>query len=85
MKNVTISMDDDLARRTRVAAAESGMSVSRFLADAAREKIRSLEEASENDRRNAQLKALESIFAGPKWSISEDGRMPSAEERNARR
>lgn len=85
MKNITISMDEDLAQRTRVAAAEAGLSVSRFLADAAREKIQSAKKESEDDRRNAQLEALERIFAGPKWSISEDGRMPSAEERNARR
>lgn len=85
MKNITISMDEDLARRTRVAAAEAGVSVSRFLADAAREKIRSVEQASESTRRNAQLEALESIFAGPKWSIGKDERLPTAEERNARR
>jgi hypothetical protein len=85
MKNVTISMDEDLARRTRVAAAEAGLSVSRFLADAAREKIRSLEKAAESDRRNAQLEALERILAGPKWDVTIDGRMPTAEERNARR
>ena len=39
MKNVTISMDDDLLTQTRVEAAKAGKSVSRYLADAAREKV----------------------------------------------
>ena len=83
MKNVTISMDEDLARRTRVAAAEAGLSVSRYLAEAAREKIET--DAQKSASRNRQLEALERILAGPKWDVTIDGRMPTAEERNARR
>ncbi|HHZ10410.1 MAG TPA: ribbon-helix-helix protein, CopG family [Rhizobiales bacterium] len=83
MKNVTISMDDDLAQRTRVAAAQAGMSVSKFLAEAAREKIAG--DAEKSGSRNRQLEAVERILAGPKWDVTVDGRMPTAEERNARR
>ncbi len=85
MKNVTISMDDDLALQTRIAAAKAGKSVSKFLADAAREKLKADDAADVAERRNAQLEALERIWAGPKWDVTENGRMPTAEERNARR
>jgi len=84
MKNITISMDDDLAQRARVAAARAGKSVSKYLAEATREKIEADEKSGEG-RRNTQLEALERIFAGPKWDVTENGRMPTAEERNARR
>jgi plasmid stability protein len=84
MKNVTISMDDDLAQRTRVAAARVGKSVSKFMAEAAREKIEAEERTASELGRNRQLEALERIFAGPKWDVTENGRMPTAEERNAR-
>jgi hypothetical protein len=43
----------------------------------------SREEADE--RRSRRLEALEKIFAGPKWKVMENGRMPTADERNARR
>ena len=83
MKNVTVSFDEETARRARIAAAKAGTSMSRYLAEAAREKIER-DEAAEAER-NIQLEALERIFAGPKWNVSENGRMPTAEERNARR
>ena len=83
MKNVTISMDDELAQLTRVAAAKEGKSMSKFLAEAAREKIEGA--AMAGAKRNRQVEALEQILAGPMWDVSENGRMPTAEERNARR
>lgn len=83
MKNVTISMDDELAQLTRVAAAKEGKSMSKFLAEAAREKIEGA--AMAGVKRNRQVEALEQILAGPMWDVSESGRMPTAEERNARR
>ena len=85
MKNVTISMEDELAHRVRVAAANAGKSVSKYLSEAAREKADADESASRRASRNRQLEALSSIFAGPMWDVSEGGRMPTAEERNARR
>lgn len=84
MGNVTISMDDDLQRAVRIEAAKAGQSMSKYLAEAAREKIDAHEKSSEESSRNLQLEALERIFAGPKWDVSENGRMPTAEERNAR-
>jgi hypothetical protein len=85
MKNVTISMDDELAQRTRVAAARAGKSVSRYIADKLQEAQQSERSAEEREVRNQQLEALERFFSGPKLKISENGRMPTAEERNARR
>lgn len=85
MKNITISMDDELAHRVRVAAAKAGKSVSKYLAEAARQKAESDEAASHEASRNRQMEALNRIFAGPMWDVSEGGRMPTAEERNARR
>jgi len=85
MKNVTISMEDELAHRIRVAAAKAGKSMSRYLAEAGRERVEADESASRNETRNRQLEALERVLAGPKWDVTENGRMPTAEERNARR
>jgi predicted DNA-binding protein len=85
MKNVTISMDDELAHRARVAAARAGKSVSKYLAEATREKIEADDRTAAESGRNRQREALERIFAGPKWDVTENGRMPTAEERNARR
>ena len=85
MKNVTISMEKALAARIRVAAAKAGQSVSRYLAEAGREKLESDTRNELGEKRNLQLEALEKILAGPKWDVTENGRMPTREERNARR
>jgi hypothetical protein len=85
MRNVTISMDDESAHRIRVAAAKAGKSMSRYLAEAGLDRVEADESASRNELRNRQLEALERILAGPKWDVTENGRMPTAEERNARR
>ncbi len=84
VKNVTISLDDDLAQRIRVAAAKAGKSVSRYMAEAGREKI-AADDALGREARNRQAEARDRILAGPMWDVTEDGRMPTAEERNARR
>jgi len=83
MKNVTISMQDDVLRELRVEAAKSGKSVSRFVADLVEASIRKSAVPAPMSR-NAQLEALERILSGPKWSVMRDGRMPTAEERNER-
>jgi len=83
MKNITISMDEDLAQRARVAAARAGKSVSKYLSEAARQRI-DADEATAGQQ-NLQLEALQRILAMPKWDVTENGRMPTAEERNARR
>jgi hypothetical protein len=83
MKNITISVDEELAQRLRVAAAHAGQSLSRYLAEAGKRRMDG-EEAG-TPRRNRQKEALEHIRAGPLWDVSENGRMPNADERNARR
>ena len=82
MKNVTISMDEADAARIRVAAAKAGQSVSKYMAEAG---LRRLEEDESGMRRSRQREALERVLAGPKWDVTTDGRMPTADERNARR
>lgn len=83
MKNITISMDDELAIRTRIAAARAGKSVSKYLAETLREKLAADEDGRPGGR-NLELEAIERFLAGPRLNISENGRMPSAEERNSR-
>jgi plasmid stability protein len=83
MKNVTISMDDELYQATRIEAARAGKSMSKHIADLLR-----LSEASQDDeaeQRKLRLEALRRVFEGPRLPISENGRMPTADERNARR
>jgi hypothetical protein len=84
-KKVTISIDEALAERIRIAAARAGESVSRYLATAGRQRVE-LEEhlAIDGDKRARQRAALERILAGPKWDVTTLGRMPTADERNAR-
>lgn len=83
MKNMTISMDEELAKAVRIEAAKAGKSMSKFLAEAAKQKIEG-GAVSAMPERNPQLEALEKIFAGPGWNVMENGRMPNADERNAR-
>jgi predicted transcriptional regulator len=71
MKKVTISLDDELAHRIRTAAAKAGKSMSRYLAEAGLSRVEA------DERRSRQSEALEKIFAGPKWDVMENGRMPT--------
>jgi metal-responsive CopG/Arc/MetJ family transcriptional regulator len=83
MKKITISMNDDLAQRARVAAARAGKSVSKYISEAAYEKVERDEQIEGG--RNPQREAIEKILAWPMWDVTGNGRMPTAEERNARR
>lgn len=85
MRNVTISMDDELHRATRIEAAKAGKSVSKYIADRLRETVEHDVSPDEIARRKSHAEALREVFAGPKFRISEGGRMPTADERNARR
>ena len=86
MKNVTISIDEALAQRIRVAAARAGESVSRYMAEAGRRRVEEEEKSPiDDDKRKRQREALERILSGPKWDVTVDGRMPTADERNAGR
>jgi hypothetical protein len=82
MRNVTISMDDKLYRMTRIRAAEAQKSLSRYISDKLREESTG---DAQTGARNPQLEAIEHILAGPMWDVTENGRMPTREERNARR
>ena len=84
MINVTISMDETLHRTTRIRAAEAGLSMSKYLAKAADHFNESANANAEGNLRNIQLEAITKFLDGPKWSVLENGRMPTAEERNAR-
>ena len=84
MKSLTLSVRDEVLQHTRVQAAKAGKSMSQFVSDMLEhnyDQDRPLEEAEIRRR----LERLQRIFDGPKWDESENGRMPNAEERNARR
>ncbi|NGN41351.1 hypothetical protein G6N74_09760 [Mesorhizobium sp. CGMCC 1.15528] len=84
MKNLTISLKEELLQDTRVNAAKAGKSMSQYVADLL-EREASHETTSADDEIKRRLEALQRVFDGPKLPISENGRMPTAEERNARR
>jgi plasmid stability protein len=85
MRNVTISMDEDLHQKVRVDAAKAGMSVSRYVSEVLKSVDASAAEETKQARVKAQVAALERLWATPMWDVSENGRMPNADERNARR
>lgn len=85
MMNVTISMDDELYRQTRIDAAKAGKSMSKYIAERLRDSHPRNTPPEEIERRLAHIQALREVFEGPTFRISEDGRMPTADERNARR
>lgn len=84
MGNITISMDDGLQRAVRIEAAKAGKSMSKYIADRLREAVEQPVSLDEMARRKSDVEALREVFAGPKFRISENGRMPTADERNAR-
>ena len=59
--------------------------MSRYLAEAGMQRVQADEADQSSAKRNRQLEAIERILAGPKWDVTIDGRMPTSEERNARR
>ena len=85
MKNITISVTEADAKRIRVAAANAGQSVSRYLVEAGMQRLETEEADIAATRRNRQIEAIERILAGPMWDVTTDGHMPTSEERNARR
>jgi plasmid stability protein len=85
MRNVTISMDDELHQKVRVDAAKAGLSVSRYVSEVLKSVDADAAEETKQAHIKAQLAALERLWATPMWDVSENGRMPNADERNARR
>lgn len=81
MKNVTITLPDDVAQRARVEAAKAGLSLSAW--------FRKLAEEAETKEISSRDKALQAawdrLLSGPTFDLGFDGKLPSREERNARR
>jgi plasmid stability protein len=75
MKNITISMDDELARETRIEAARAGKSVSRFVAELLKER---LEKSPE--KRSQQLEALQRFLSGPDLELLDGSGRPLREQ-----
>jgi len=84
MKNVTISLEDDIHRQSRIRAAHHGMSMSKYLAALVERDLEQAPPDTAEAERQKRLEAVERFIAGPKFEIAVDGRMPTAEERNAR-
>ena len=85
MKNLTIALDDETHQSSRILAARRGMSMSRLVANLIEREARAEEREQDANARRERIEAVERFIAGPKFEISVDGRMPTAEERNARR
>lgn len=83
MKNLTIALDDETHRKSRIRAAHAGISMSRYVAALVERDLAS-DPVDEDAERRKRLEALERFISGPKFEISVDGKMPTAEERNAR-
>ncbi len=64
MKNITISMDEEVARWVRIRAAEQEMSVSRYVGNLLRQTMRESEEYRKAMRRNLARKPVP-ISSGP--------------------
>lgn len=72
MKNVTVTIDDALLKRARVAAARDGKSLSRFVAEAVEQRV---------GRPLTQREALERFLAGPLMRLTdENGKAPSRDQ-----
>jgi hypothetical protein len=82
MKNVTITLAEDVAAWARVDAAKAGKSLSRYINDRLAQDMHMSAEGERN--KTAQLEALEKFLSGPGWpGISKN--LPSREELYAER
>jgi hypothetical protein len=73
VRNLTITLNDELASRVRVMAAERGLSMSRFVASVLEERA---------GLPNSQHAALRDILSFPKLHLTDaSGHAPSADER----
>jgi hypothetical protein len=72
MKNVTITMDDAVLHRARVAAATEGKSLSKFIADTVAQRV---------GRPLTQKEALDRFLAGPLLNLTDEkGRAPTRDQ-----
>ncbi len=73
MKNITITLDDQLAATARVEAAKQGKSLSRFVSE--------LVEARVQPKVGDQLAALEVFLSGPLLDLTdENGKAPTRDQ-----
>ena len=69
MKTVTVTMEDALLQRARIAAARDGKSLSRFVAEAVEHRV---------GRPMTQLEAVQRFLAGPPLHVLDDnGKAPT--------
>lgn len=69
MKNVTVTMDEAVLRRARIAAASEGKSLSKFISETVEQRI---------GRPMTQSEALEQFLAGPPLHVlDENGKAPT--------
>jgi uncharacterized protein YggE len=72
MKNVTVTMDEALLQRARVAAARDGKSLSKFVAEAVEQRV---------GQPVTQREALERFLAGPPLHVlDENGKAPPRDQ-----
>lgn len=76
MKNMTITVEEDVLRWAKIRAAQRDTSVSRLIGDMLREHMW---------HDNAYERAMEAYLALPPRRLSEDGRYPSREALHDRR
>ena len=73
MKNVTVTMDEALLRRARVAAAHEGKSLSKYIAETVEQRV---------GRPISQSEALARFLSGPPLHVlDENGRAPPRAQR----
>src|SRR6516164_9416751 len=70
MKNVTISMDEQLLRRVKLEAGRAGVSVSRWIAGEIQRAV-----GDEAEKEAARLRIEKFLAAGPKFDLSENGKI----------
>jgi hypothetical protein len=74
MKNVTVTMDEAVLQRARVAAARDGKSLSRFVSEAVEQRV---------GRPLSQREAIERFLAGPLMNLTdENGKAPTRDQLN---
>ncbi len=72
MKNVTVTMDEAVLRRARIAAATEGKSLSKFISETVERRI---------GRPMTQAEALERFLAGPPLHLlDENGKAPTRDQ-----
>lgn len=72
MKNVTLTLAEDVVGRARVEAARQGKSLSRFVSDMVEERVRP---------RLTQKQALERFLSGPLLDLTdENGKAPTRDQ-----